>query len=102
MAKRSYNRRSDEELIEDLQDRIHKVEQRIKAKTRKDAPMLKELPKVNRCLKRFNQVAINNGRADLSNMTLAFLAGLERAAHSVPEDSTPKSRSRREEASVES
>lgn len=101
MAKRSYNRRTDEELISDLQDRIRKVEHRMKSKQRRDAAVLKELPKVNRSLRRFSQVAVDSGRGDLSNMTLAFLAGLERAAQEVPEDSTPKSRARREESVVE-
>lgn len=74
----------------------------MKAKQRKDAAVLKELPKVKRSLNRFSQVAVDSARGDLSNMALAFLAGLERAAQEVPEDSTPKSRGRREESTVES
>ena len=81
MAKRSYNRRSDEELIQDLQDKIQRVEARIAAREREDAPVLKELTKLNRVLSRFAGMAQDHGRGDLSNMTLAFLSGLERAAH---------------------
>jgi hypothetical protein len=101
MAKRSYNRRSDEQLIQDLQDKIHKVETRMKAKQREDAAVLKELPKVNRALRRFSQLSEDHGRSDLSNMTLAFLAGLERSAKELPESATPKPRSRREEPAAD-
>ena len=99
MAKRSYNRRSDEQLITDLQDKIRKVEARMVAKQREDAPVLKEVKKLNRNLRKFAQMAVDHERGDLSNMTLAFLAGLERAAVEVPE-TAPKSRSRRENAST--
>ena len=101
MAKRSYNRRSDEQLIADLQEKIKTVEARMQTKQRKDAVVLKDLPKVNRCLRRFAQLALNNDRADLSNMTLAFLAGLERAAQDIPQDAAAKGRARREEATAQ-
>jgi hypothetical protein len=80
MAKRKYTRRTDKELIDELQDKIKRVQERLESRQRKDSAVLKELPKVQRCLKRFAQLATDHGRADLSNSTLAFLAGLERAA----------------------
>lgn len=95
MAKRSYRRRSDEELIAELQEKIKTVEQRLQAKTRPDAELLKQVPKVGRTLKKFAQEATDNGRDDISNMTLAFLAGLQRAAEELPEEQ-PKKRGRRE------
>ncbi len=98
MAKRSYNRRSDEQLIADLQERILRVEARVSAKQRSDAPVLKELPKINRALRRFAQAAVDHDREDLSNMALAFLAGLERAAEENPGTVVRKARTRREEA----
>ncbi len=98
MAKRSYHRRSDEELIAELQDKIQMVERRMQAKTREDAAVLKQLPKVSRNLRKFAQLATDHGRGDLSNMTIAFLAGLQRAAEEYPEDAAPKSRSRREKS----
>lgn len=87
MAKRSYNRRSDEELIRDLQEKIQRVEKRIAAREREDAPVLKEIPKLGRHLRKFSQLAVDHGREDLSNMTLAFLSGLSRAG----EEGAPKS-----------
>jgi hypothetical protein len=96
MAKRSYRRRSDEELIAELQEKIKTVEQRLQAKTRPDAELLKQVPKVNRALRKFAQEATDHGRDDISNMTLAFMAGLQRAADELPEQPQPKKRSRRE------
>lgn len=98
MAKRSYHRRSDEELIADLQEKIKLVEQRMQSKTRADAPVLKEVTKVGRNLRKFAQLAVDHGRDDLSNMTLAFLAGLQRAAEDLPEGTEPRARRRREAA----
>ena len=99
MAKRSYHRRTDEELIADLQAKIKLVEQRIQAKTRTDAPVLKEITKVGRNLRKFAQMAVDHGRDDLSNMTLAFLAGLQRAAEELPEEPEPRTKRRRDAAS---
>jgi len=85
MAKRSYNRRTDEQLISDLREKIYRVEQRIAARERTDAPVLKEITKVGRTLKKFAQLAADHDRGDLSNMTLAFLSGLTRSAEELPE-----------------
>lgn len=100
MAKRTYNRRSDEELIQDLQDKIKRVEARMQAKDRADAPVLKEVTKVNRTLKKFAQVALDHGREDLSNMTLAFISGLDRASQELPKKPAGRPRSKRESAST--
>lgn len=92
MAKRSYNRRTDEQLINDLQGKIQRVEARIAARDREDAPVLKEIPKVGRALKRFAQLATDHGRGDVSNMTMAFLSGLERTAEDIPLKATRKAK----------
>ncbi|MAF66487.1 MAG: hypothetical protein CMJ84_12625 [Planctomycetes bacterium] len=80
MAKRKYNRRSDEQLIEDLQGKIRKVQERLETKKRKDSPVLKRLGGIERSLRSFAQLSLDHGRADLANMVTAFLAGLRRAA----------------------
>ncbi|MFT7668855.1 MAG: hypothetical protein ACI8X5_001555 [Planctomycetota bacterium] len=97
MAKRSYTRRSDEQLISDLQDKLKRVEARVEARERPDAPVLKEITKVSRTLQRFAQLATDCDRGDLSNMTLAFLSGLERAATDFP---IKKPKGRRENISA--
>jgi hypothetical protein len=100
MAKRSYTRRTDEQLIEELQSKLKRVEARIEAKHRADAPVLKEISKLSRSLRKFAQTATDYDRSDLSNMTLAFLSGLERAAEEVPNRRKAKSRNKRENASA--
>jgi hypothetical protein len=100
MAKRKYTRRTDEELINELQDKIRKVQDRMDSRQRKDSAVLKELPKVQRSLRRFAQLAVDHGREDLSNSTLAFLAGLERSAHTVPDQPGPRRSRQRQEAEM--
>lgn len=96
MAKRSYTRRSDEDLIQDLQDKINRVEARIAAREREDAPVLKEIPKLGRHLRKFAQLALDHDREDLSNMTLAFLSGLTRAGEEGAPTPEAKGRARRQ------
>ena len=85
MTKRTYRRRSDEEKIQDLEDKIRQVQQRIEARERKDSPVLKEVPKVKRKLASFAQLCMDHDRKDLSNTVLAFLATLELQAKQVPD-----------------
>ena len=82
MTKRSYNRRSDDEIIQELQGRIKKIETRIESRTRADSAVLKELPKIKRVLARFSQLCMDNERSDLSNTVQAFLATIEQQARS--------------------
>ena len=84
MEKRSYNRRSDEQIITELQSKIQKIEARLHAKKRKDSPVLKEIPKLKRNLAKFAQLCMDHNRKDLSNTVLAFLATLEQQARQLP------------------
>lgn len=77
--KRSYQRRSDEDRISELTAKLEKVKLRMEMKTRKDSPVLREVTKVQRVLRKFAQTAIDHGREDLANSTQAFAAGLERS-----------------------
>lgn len=97
MAKRGYNRRTDEELIGDLQKKIADIQSRVERSKRKDSAVLKELPKVQRTLRGFAQLAVDGGREDLANSTTAFLAGLERAVHTPPESTSRNPRARHAE-----
>lgn len=76
--KRTYNRRTDEDRIAELQSKIQSLQGKLESKQRQDLPVLREIPKVQRRLRKFAQTAMNHGRHDLANSTLAFLAGLER------------------------
>jgi len=78
MTKRNYRRRSDEERIAELETRLQELQKKVEAKTRPDLPVLREIPKLQRRLKAFAQMAVNYGRPDLANSTMAFSAGLDR------------------------
>jgi molecular chaperone GrpE (heat shock protein) len=77
-AKRSYRKRTDDERIAQLQAQIDSLQRKVEKRERHDVPVLKEIPKVQKRLKRFAQTAVNYGREDLANSTMAFVAGLER------------------------
>jgi hypothetical protein len=94
MTKRSYNRRSDEERISELNAKIEKLKMRLEMKQRKDTPVLKEMAKVQKALRKFAQTALDHGREDLANATTAFAAGLDRTLGIDPAGETPKRRAR--------
>ena len=79
-AKRSYNRRSEDQRIADLESKIQKIKERQEMKQRKDSPVLREMMRVQRMLRKFAQTAQDHGRADLAMSTQAFVAGLDRLA----------------------
>jgi len=77
-AKRAYHRRSEDQRIADLEAKIHKIKARMELKQRKDSPVLREVARVQRMLRRFAQTAQDHGRSDLAMSTQAFAAGLDR------------------------
>jgi len=77
MAKRSYNRRSDDQIIDELESRIKSIEQRMEARRHKESPVLKEFGKVKRSLAKFSQLCMDEQRNDLSNTVMAFLATID-------------------------
>ena len=79
--KRGYNRRSEDERIADLQEKIQKIKSRLESKQRKDSPVLREMSRVQRILRKFAQTALDHGRSDLALSTQAFVAGLDRTAN---------------------
>ncbi|HTF88927.1 MAG TPA: hypothetical protein VK843_11000 [Planctomycetota bacterium] len=81
-SKRSYERRSDEQRIADLQQKIQDLQVKAQAKVQKepapDHAVLKSIPKLARHLRKFADLAMSNGRQDIATSTWAFMAGLER------------------------
>jgi hypothetical protein len=77
MTKRNYNRRSDDQIIADLEAKISQLQVKIHAKQRPDEPVLKDLPKIRRKLASFSQLCMDHGRGDVSNSVMAFLTMLE-------------------------
>jgi hypothetical protein len=83
-GKRSYQRRSDEERIAALQARISQLQDKVETKQRPDQPVVREAPKLQKKLRDFAQLAQENGRSDIANSTIAFIAGLDRMVQSPP------------------
>ncbi len=81
-GRRGYRRRSDDERIADLERRIADLKAKQVAKEKKDDPILREIPKIQRRLRKFAQVAMNHQRPDIANSITAFVAGLERILRS--------------------
>ncbi len=77
-TKRKYERRSADERIAGLQAKIDELQKKVEARARADLPVLKDVPRVQQRLRKFAQLAVNYGRDDLANSTMAFVAGLDR------------------------
>ncbi|MBL6720301.1 MAG: hypothetical protein ISQ08_02720 [Planctomycetes bacterium] len=84
MTKRTYTRRTDEEIVAELEAKIALIKQKQEEKERPDKVVLKELPKFKKRASAFAQVCMDNGRGDVGNSILAFLTVLERQANELP------------------
>jgi TolA-binding protein len=78
VTKRSYNRRSEEDQIRELQAKVAELKALAEAKSRKDLPVVREWPKTQRALRAFMQIAMQHKREDLAISAQAFMAGIER------------------------
>jgi len=92
--KSTYNRRSDEERIADLQSKIAELQRKLVEQQRIDTPVLRKAEKIAKPLRELALVAAQHGRDDVRNSTLAFLAGLSRMLDTPPE---PRRRTKRDE-----
>jgi hypothetical protein len=77
-ARRDYNRRSDEQRIAELEARIADIQAREGAKRRKDDPVMKDVPKLQRRLRKFAQLAAQHERLDIANSVTAWVSSLDR------------------------
>ncbi len=91
--KRTLLRRSDQERIADLESKIADLQRKLVAQQRTDTPVLHAAEKLAKRLRDFAQLALQHGRDDAANSTIAFLAGLDRMLQSEAE---PRRRTRRE------
>lgn len=85
-AKRNYHRRSDNELIAEMETKIQELRKKIEARARPDQDVLNEVPKLQKKLRSFAQLAMQHGRSDIANSTMAFMAGLDRMKHDEPDN----------------
>jgi hypothetical protein len=75
---RSYQRRSAEQRVADLEKKIAALKSRQLAREKKDDPLLREIKKLQKNLKRFIQLAHDHKRPDVANGAMGFKAMLER------------------------
>lgn len=83
--KRNYNRRSDADRIAEMEAKIVALREKIETRDRVDQAVVDEVPKIQKRLREFAQLAMSHGRHDVANSTMAFMAGLERMKEDHPE-----------------
>lgn len=76
--RRSYNRRSPDQRVADLQKKISDLKAKRVAREKKDDPVQREIRKLLKRLKHFIQVAHDNRRPDVANSAMGFKSMLER------------------------
>jgi hypothetical protein len=82
--KRTYSRRSDTTRIAEMEAKIAELRKKIDQRARPDQDVVNEVPKIQKRLRDFAQLAMENGRHDIANSTMAFMAGLERMKEDRP------------------
>lgn len=83
--KRSYRKRNDSDRIAEMEAKIVALRQKIETRDRADQAVIDEVPKIQKRLRDFAQLAMSLGRHDIANSTMAFMAGLERMKDDQPE-----------------
>lgn len=78
LTRRTYRKRTDEERIAELEAKIADIKRREEAKKRKDDPVLRDIPKVQRRLRKLAGLAVEYGRLDISNTVQAWISSLDR------------------------
>ena len=73
-----HQRRSAAERVADLEQKIAALKARQIAREKKDDPLLREIKKLQKSLKRFIQLAHDHKRPDVANSAMGFRAMLER------------------------
>jgi len=76
--RRSYHRRSVDERVADLDKKIAELKAKQTARDKKEDPVLRELQKLLKRLKRFVQHAHDHKRPDVANSVMGFKSMLER------------------------
>ena len=83
--KRNYRRRTDADRIAEMEAKISDLREKIQNRDRADQAVVDDVPKVQKRLRDFAQLAMSHGRHDIANSTMAFMAGLERMKEDRPE-----------------
>lgn len=75
---RSYQRRSTDERLAELQKKVSELKAKQVARERRDDPVLREIQKLQKYLKAFIQTAHDHKRPDVANGAMGFKAMLDR------------------------
>jgi Skp family chaperone for outer membrane proteins len=86
------HRRTEEEMLRDLETKLAQLREKAEARKQREGPMVKATKKLVKSVRKYAEQAQSEGRTDLALSAQAFAAGLERAAAQPP----VKERSRRE------
>lgn len=87
------HRRTEEELLRDLEAKLAKLRDKAEARKQREQPMQKATAKLVKAVRKYAHDAQEAGRGDLALSAQAFAAGLERAAaQPPPEDRGRKAR----------
>ena len=78
MAPRAYNRRTTEEIVADLEAEIARQKAKIDSREKSSDPVLKEIPKLQKRLRKFAKTAHEGKRVDIANAVSGFASSLER------------------------
>jgi molecular chaperone GrpE (heat shock protein) len=76
--RRSYQRRSAEQRVSALEQRIAALKAKQAAREKKSDPIVREMQKLQKRLKRFVQLAHDHKRPDVANSAMGFKSMLER------------------------
>lgn len=76
--RRSYRRRTADQRVADLEQKIAELRAKQAAREKKDDPVLREIQKLQKRLKRFIQLAHDHKRPDVANSAMGFKSMLER------------------------
>jgi phage shock protein A len=79
---RTYSRRTDDERLAELEQRLAELKAKQARQQKMKDPVLREAPKLQRKLKQFAQLALDNDRPDVANSVLAWNAQMERILQS--------------------
>lgn len=76
--RRTYKRRSADQRVAELDQRIAELKAKQSAREKRDDPILREIQKLHQRLKRFIQMALDLNRPDVANSALGFKSSLQR------------------------
>lgn len=88
-SKRTYRRRTDEERIAELQAQLAELQDRKRLQSRRNDPLVIEIPKIKKRLLKFAQLAMDSGRGSIANSVTAFNAGLEHTLRQILAEPMP-------------